>query len=94
MKYKIKRQAANLLIYDLIDDSGKIVFGNGVYEGKIKDVDKLMTTQIIPSFDETPPKEEESMLISEVEALLVEKGYLAKEEKIVDLKPKMEVSRG
>lgn len=104
MKYTIHSQALREgqyhLLYSAYDDDGKLIIGNGQYTvgyGKIddKEIEALFTYTIFPQLAE--PKieaafeTEETMMISEVENLLKEKGLLATDEKLEDLKTITEI---
>lgn len=57
MQYRILKQTNKQIMYDLLDDNHELVFGNGVYEGDISNIDTLMTDKIIPAFVEGQAKD-------------------------------------
>lgn len=40
-------------MYDLLDDSDNLIFGNGIYEGDVSNIAKLMADKIIPDFEDS-----------------------------------------
>lgn len=104
MQYKISdtewRENQFELIYEIFDDEGKLIEGGlripvGKEKLDEKQLDALFNDSIFPeleaSLNAKSEEIEQTYTKTEVEALMVEKGYLKETEKLEDLKPASEL---
>ena len=89
------------VLYEVSDDKGKLIVGGlrvavGKEEPDKEALAKLFETKILPELaaaqNQVDVAPEQVFTKSEVEALMVEKGYLKETEKIEDLKPLAELT--
>lgn len=104
MQYKISdtvwREDQFEIIYEVFDDNGKLISGGirlpvGKEKPDEKQLDILFNDRIFPELESAlkavPEAIEQTYTKTEVEALMIEKGYLKETEKLEDLKPATEL---
>lgn len=104
MQYKISdtvwREDQFEIIYEVFDDDGELISGGirlpvGKEKPDEKQLDVLFNDRIFPelaaSLNAVPEAVEQTYTKTEVEALMIEKGYLKESEKLEDLKPATEL---
>ena len=105
MQYKITkvvwRENQFEIIYEVLDNSGKLVMGGlrtpvGPKELDKEAMDELFVKRILPEIEASQNQvavgAEQTYTKSEVENLMISKGYLQPTEKIEDLKPLAELT--
>ena len=98
MQYKILRQVQREghfeVWYELLDDNGKLLAGNGIISVGKKELDQaglddFFKNKVIPEAQTTPPQPPDDMIPKEeVKEMLVRKGYITKSQIIDDLPDK------
>jgi len=96
---QVLREGRYELWFEVMDDSGKLLFGGQRPIGKKQldkaELGKLFTDVIYPEVEAmlNAPPPERTMTESEVEDMLVDKGYLAKGDSLDDLPDKIKLEK-